>query len=677
MVPQCCSRLAVAEDVEDNAAGAHRTVRTGPLGGLSTVGHDDRGAVDRGPRGRQHHGRVRGDADGELLRRRRDTGVQPAPAVVVGEVRHEGRRHQAQPGLPGGVVRAEGGDALGLDRVEVGLGRVGLRGPARTQHGGHRAVGQHDGGRAHGGRHGIPEGGVGHRRRERGRGVAGEDDGGGAGQRLVRPALAAVDHRGHGAGPAGLLHGLRVGVGQRARAGTAAEDDEPGRLRGVDGLRRGHDVADDVGTERAAAEEHGAADARRGGRGRPRAGGGRCDDRATAGEDPAAEVVGRAVGHQVGQHVAGGQRGRAADPRVGRVQGLEVDDGHRAVTEQARERRVAGVADAGRVVDPDAHRAGATEPLVGGRQGGQGAPEAAALVEVLVEDRPGGADDEAALEVAVAVVPPHQGRVAPQAEPGVVGQGGVAVDHVARLDGGAGAGAAQHHAPLPHARGDGRLGGGAGEHVHRDLLVATEHVDAVGRGGVQGRRVGGVHRVGAVEQHGQGGGAPGVGGGHDGVAGGVDLVGALLREGQVGLAVLVGVAVGGRHHDEVDGRAAGTLGGGAREAGERRRLVAPADGDEHGRLGVGGPGGATAGDDRCRGDDDGEGEQSGRAGAAGGAAGAGVRGHGDEPSENSRVRRGGCPAKVREAPCGRRPEVARREPSAQGGPRARHRRGAA
>ena len=30
--------------------------------------------------------------------------------------------HQAQPGLPGGVVGAEGGDALRLERVAVGLG---------------------------------------------------------------------------------------------------------------------------------------------------------------------------------------------------------------------------------------------------------------------------------------------------------------------------------------------------------------------------------------------------------------------------------------------------------------------------------------------------------------------------------------------------------------------------
>ena len=129
-----------------------------------------------GPRRRQHHGRAGGDADGELLRGRRDTGVQPAPAEVVGEVGHQGGRHQAEPGLPGGVVRSEGGDAFGLERVEVGLGGVGLGRPARAEHGGHGAVGQHDRRRAHGRGHGIPEGGVGHRGASAAGVVADEDD---------------------------------------------------------------------------------------------------------------------------------------------------------------------------------------------------------------------------------------------------------------------------------------------------------------------------------------------------------------------------------------------------------------------------------------------------------------------------------------------------------------------
>ena len=65
-----------------------------------------------------------------------------------------------------------------------------------------------------------------------------------------------------------------------------------------------------------------------------------------------------------------------------------------------------------------------------------------------------------------------------------------------------------------------------------------------------------VERVGPVQQHGQGGGAPGEGRRHGGVAGRVELVGALLREGEVGGSLLGGVAVGRRDHHEVHGGAA-------------------------------------------------------------------------------------------------------------------------
>ena len=220
--------------------------------------------VTAAPGGGQHDGRAGRDADRELLGCCGDARVEATPAVVVGEVRHEGARDEGEPGQPGGVVGAEGRDALRLEGAAVGLRCVRLGRPAGAEYGGHRTVGEHDGRRAHRGRHGIPEGGIGHRRGERRRVLADEQHRRGAGQGLGGPALAAVDHRGDAAGPAGLLDGLAVGVDQGARAGAAAEDDQPGGLGGADGTGRGHDVTDDVAAQRAAAEEHRAPDARRG-----------------------------------------------------------------------------------------------------------------------------------------------------------------------------------------------------------------------------------------------------------------------------------------------------------------------------------------------------------------------------------------------------------------------------
>ena len=145
--------------------------------------------------------------------------------------------------------------------------------------------------------------------------------------------------------------------------------------------------------------------------------------------------------------------------------------------------------------------------LVGGRDGRQGAAEPAALVEVLVVDRGGRPERQAALGVAV-VAPPHQGRALPEPVLGTE-VADVAVDHRQRLDRRARAGAADHGTAVAGGL-HGRLGGGVGQDLHRQPLVAAEHVDAVGGRVGERLRVGRVHRVGAVEQHGQRGGAAGV-----------------------------------------------------------------------------------------------------------------------------------------------------------------------
>ena len=71
------------------------------------------------------------------------------------------------------------------------------------------------------------------------------------------------------------------------------------------------------------------------------------------------------------------------------------------------------------------------------------------------------------------------------------------------------------------------------EHLHRDALVAAEDVDAVGPGVRMAAELAGSIASASVEEHREGGGAPGVGGADHGVADRVDLRGPLLGEREV------------------------------------------------------------------------------------------------------------------------------------------------
>src|SRR5690606_29782140 len=108
--------------------------------------------------------------------------------------------------------------------------------------------------------------------------------------------------------------------------------------------------------------------------------------------------------------------------------------------------RVAGVADAGRVVDADTHLARTTGARVRRRAGGEQPAEAPTLVEVRVVDRPLRAEPQPALPVTV-VAPPDE-RAAPLETVPRTEVADVAVDQRAGLDGVAGAGAADHGSAL-------------------------------------------------------------------------------------------------------------------------------------------------------------------------------------------------------------------------------------
>lgn len=192
---------------------------------------------------------------------------------------------------------------------------------------------------------------------------------------------------------------------------------------------------------------------------------------------------------------------------------------------------------------------------------------------MLVVDDAVRAEAQTPLTVAV-VAPPHERAALHEPVPGSEVPD-VAVDHVARLDGGSGARAADGGATSEgglHAV----LGRGVGEDRHGQPLVPTEDVDAVDLLGDH-RRVGGVVGVRAVEQRCEDGGAAGEGRRDDGVAGGVDLVGALLRELEILGPVFGRVPIGGRDDDEVHGRPAGAVGGCSREALEGVEHVAATD----------------------------------------------------------------------------------------------------
>ena len=195
------------------------------------------------------------------------------------------------------------------------------------------------------------------------------------------------------------------------------------------------------------------------------------------------------------------------------------------------------------------------------------------------------AEREAPLAVIGAVVEPEEDRVLLEAVLRSV-SAGVARDHVGRLDGGAGAVAAQDGAVrvgLAH----GLLERGVADDEHADVLVPAEDVKPVNVGGdrIWGERLErpGLERLGAdldvVEDRGAG-----LGSGLHRVAGGLDLRAPRIGEGRVLLSETVGDrvrvdAVREVEDDDADVPGGVVRGRGAREALEREAVVTRADGD--------------------------------------------------------------------------------------------------
>ena len=299
----------------------------------------------------------------------------------------------------------------------------------------------------------------------------------------------------------------------------------------------------------------------------------------------------RAGGDQVRQQVARRQRVVRAAPRMRRTGRLAVNDGDRRITEHAGQAAVSDQAHPGCQIHSDPQRTRTGEAVVRLLHHVQQPSEPAHLVEVLVEDGGRRPEAEPTLEIAV-VPPPDQHR--PLLELVLRSAGvGEPEDHAARLDGVPRAGAAEHHAAAVCGR-HRRLERGAGDRLHRKILVAAEDETPVDAGVVEPRRVGGVLGVGAGEdrqQRRRAAAQPGVVG-HDRPAGCGDLVGALL--GKRGVRADRGRRPVRRRKDEDVHRGTGRmLRGNSREPLQGGRAVVAADRHQRARcrggIGRGGP----------------------------------------------------------------------------------------